>query len=410
MPAISTRETWKNSLRILTASIISQAVSVAVYPFVAHLYSPENIAVLSILLAIVGILTTFASLGFEQSIMVQKDEKRKTALYSSTLVIVIIIVVLIATVERIMGGEKIANLLNTKGLAPFTWIIAPLVLLSSIGYVSTYYFNSLNHFRLSARYTLWQGLSNNAFKLILSPVYGGLYIANLIGQTLGLLTVVRRLLNVKLSFNLPLIRANWRFPAFTLPQQLVTTITNNLPFLILATAYNSETLGYFSLCMSFGYRPICVVASSINQAFFHHCTANRYLGLNYTDIIRRFLLIGIPTIVVLFVLIFIKMDPLVAYLFGEKWIGVPAIMRVFLPLFGLTILSNSLTFIPLMLGRQALAMTLEIISSIARIATMIYSSMNFDIVLTVRNYAIVHSLFLLIQLIWYLSLLQKDKR
>ncbi len=413
--AISESQTRRNGLRIMTAGAVAQACSVAVYPLVARLYTPEDIAVLSVLLAVVGIFTTIACGRYEQAIMVETLPQRSHTLLILSLLLSLTTSAILAVADVVIGPRHVAELLRTPALEPYTWIVAPLVMLSSVGYALTFHFNRGNRFGLTQRYILTQGISNNALKIALAPLPGGLCYANVASQIAGLAAVVRRgtlwnNINRGIVMQIPrLARRHWRFPAFNLPHALVSTVASNLPVLILAYTFDSPTVGIFALCISFGYRPVNVVAQSTMQALFHSATHNRSLGIDYARHLRRFLLRSALILLPVTALLYWQMPTIIPAIFGSTWHQATAIMQALLPLFALTILSTPLSFVPLMQGKQAKAMTIEIFSALARTATLIVAAMNTDIATTTTAYSLIYSAFLAAQLAWYVWLIQRDR-
>ncbi len=410
---ISSRQTWHNSLRIMSASMIVQVVAMACTPVIARLYSPDDIGALGVILALVGIGTTVACLRYEQAIMVECDSRRSTALWHLSFILATAVSLIIGIATYIIGGEQIAVWLETPDIEPFVWLIAPLVFLSAVGYAMTFLFNSNNEFQLTARYTLTQGLSNNILKIALGSLSAaGLYVANVASHIAALAVSIRRLPR---QFSKPrelyeMACKHWRFPAFNMPHALISTAAANLPILVFAKCYSPADVGCFALCLTFGYKPVNVFALSANQAFFHSSSRNHSVGQRIAPLLFRFLIRASLIIIPLWILLHAAMPWLVDLIFGDEWLAMTDIMRALLPLFVASLLSTSLSFVPLMFHRQAAAMTIELISAVMRTAALIVGANFFDITTATWIYTLTHAAFLAAQLVWYCSLIRRAEK
>lgn len=409
---ISKRQTWLNGLNIMSASTLSQVVGVVCYPVVARLYSPDDVGALSVLLAVVGIFATIACGRYEQATMVEPSPRDARSIWHLCFALCSTLSLVLAVLYFVLGKENIAHLLATPEIATISWLIAPLVWLSSVGYALSFVFNSINRFSLTSRYTICQGVGNNLLKIAFAPIAGGLAFASVAGQCLGIASVAKHFPSFR-HFSFSRLRRvavrHWRFPVFNMPHALIGAVANNLPVLILAHTFPPAAVGVFALCISFGYKPVNVFSLSLNQAFFHSAGQNHSFEKPYARMLRVFVLKCLLIVLPLAAGLFWAMPLLVDALFGERWLDAAPILCALLPLFVMSILSTSLSFVPLMLRKQATAMFIEVASAVCRTVVIVYASLHFDIVTTTWIYALTHSFFLLVQLVWYLKLIWKEE-
>lgn len=412
------QQTWGNGLRIMTANLVVQVVAVALYPLVTRLYSPETIGALSIFLAIVGIFTTIASGRYEQAIIAERNNSHASGLILLCSLLILTTGIILAATERLLGGEVIAQILKTPILTDYLWLVAPLVVLSALGYMLSFVFNRQDKFNITACYTAVQGIIGNVLRIVFGAIgmlSSGLYWANIVGHIAGLTSVIWHVPSIlrqmtkqttesKIATIIHAMQRHWRYPAFNLPHALISTISNNLPIMILALAYPTESVGFFAVCITFGYKPVNVFALSMNQALYQTASLTTNSGKSnfrhFTSFTLRTALVAIPIVIALYFF----MPYLIPALFGNEWIGSTDIMKALLPLLLLTTLSTPLNFVPLLHNKQATALAIETTSSVCRIVVLIIGSQTTDITTTTTCFALTHSLFLSIQLIWYLSL------
>lgn len=411
---VTRRETTRNTLRLMAAGIASQAAAILLTPAVARTYAPEDVGALGIVLSLVGIVVTLSTARYEQAIIIERSIVRARALFKLCLVLCIATSIVVAIAERIIGGRTIARWLNTPAMADYTWFIAPLVLLSGIGYTATYAFNRQGQFNYSARYIATQGVVGNALKVAFGFLPGGLYYANVGGHIIGLLTVVRRLplRHIRWSTLREQIRIvaaeHWRFPTFNLPHALISTIAGNMPLMILAFAYGGSEVGCFAMCMTIGYKPVGVFAQSVGMSLFHAASRNREAHVDYARPLRRFAMRTMAVVAAVSVALYVCMPQLTLLFFGDGWDDTCAIMRCLLPLFAMSAVSIPLNFVPSMLNQQGRAMLIETCSAVVRTAAIAYGSAAGDIAFATLLLALTHSAFFAGQVIWYFSLMRRD--
>lgn len=416
---ISQQQTVGNGLKIMSANFVVQATSILLAPVVARLYSPEEIGTLSILLAIVGIFTTIASGRYEQAIMVEHSAPRIMAIFMLCLALCAGTSMLMEASLLLMGTERAASLINTPLVAQYLHFAPPLVFISSVGYILTFVFYRTDNFGLSARYIATQGIGNNIGKIALGSAVGtsaSLIWANVASHIAGLISVARHLpypwTDLRRSIRLmpAVAQRHKKFPLFNLPHSLTNAVASNLPIMLLALTYTTEQVGLFAICATFAHKPINIIAAALNQTLFHTSSRNRKAGIRYGTMLARFTAITAAIAIPVAVGIYVATPRFTNILFGEEWTDAGSILCALLPLLVLTLISTPLSFVPLMLHKQGLAMALEIASSVARIGALIWAAQSATIVQAVSCFALVHSAFMLMQTAWYFYLVRYDAK
>jgi O-antigen/teichoic acid export membrane protein len=407
----------KNGFTLLSASSLSQLIALAVYPIVTRQYSPSDLGALSLFLSVLGISAILATGKYESAILLEKEDRNAASVFDLTVVINATLCLFIFA-ALLLFKTTIIRVFRIESIASFIWLIPIMVFLAGFGTACTYWFNRNNKFSLSARYYLAQSTSNSAIKVAFGAfgaTQWGLIVANFLAQ---LVAVGSILLNQKSFSSLfkfdkkrmkeVAIRQS-NFPIYTLPHAFINTFANNLPILILSAWFNMAEVGLFSLGITLGLRPITVFTESINQVFFQKVTSNLAKGVSsYSMLIlfcKKVLWYGLPV----FLPIFFFIKEMTVWVFGEAWAGSGVYSQMMMPMFFITIMTSSLSFIPTVVGKQSHAMVFEILYDGMRILSLFVGIWLQNIHTTVLLYSVVSSVFLLIYLAWVLWLAKKNK-
>ncbi len=406
----------KNGFTLLSASTISQAIALIIYPIITRQYTPEDLGVLSLFLSIVGIGTILASGKYELAIMTERKKDDAAAAFDITFFINLSLGVLVLILIRLFKPWLIESF-KLQSISLFMNFIPLLIFLSSLGFVLTYWFNRNKRFALSARYNIVQSTINSGLKVGLGSLgltQWGLIAASIIGQFVGVLSVFIKKNNFEKLFRfeklrmLQVAKRQADFPKYTLPHSFVNTLAGSMPILILAAYFNMAEVGIFALAITIGLKPITIITGSINQILFQKTSQNKVEEINSFPILlafcRKTLLIAVPT----FIIAYLFLPPTVKWLFGEEWIKAGEYIQLMLPWFLAVLMASSLSYMPAVVGKQKKAMIIEIIYATCRISILFIGVWQQDIKLAILLFSIVNTLFVSGLLIWFLYLAKND--
>lgn len=409
-------ELVKNGITLLSASTISQLIALIVYPIITRQYDPADLGVLSLFLSIVGIGTILASGKYELAIMVEKKKENAAAAFDISLFLTILLSIL-TLVLVLFFKPWLVNTFNLESISLFMNFIPLLIFLSSLGFVLTYWFNRNKRFALSARYNIVQSTVNSGLKVgfgSLGFTQWGLIAASIIGQFVGVLSVFFKKKDFEKLFIFDKLlmkkvaKKHADFPKYTLPHSFVNTLAGNLPIMILAVWFDMTEVGLFALAMTIGFKPITIFTGSVNQVLFQKASDNSANNINSFHILKKFCVKTILLAIPLFVVIYFILPPTVAWLFGATWIKAGEYLQLMLPWFLVALMSSSLCFMPAVVGKQRVAMVIEIIYATCRISVLFIGVWMMDIKLAIFLFASTNFLFTGGQLLWYLQLAKKE--
>ena len=372
---------YSNSIRLLSANVFSQLLTLLIFVLLARLYSVEDLGRFSFFLQLAALLTLLANGRYELVILLGKTRREATTAFQLCCMINIAVRVLI--------------------LSPFLFFehirLLPLyIFVSALSASCSYWFNFNSRLSLIARYGIVQSLSANSLKALLGyihPCVNGLLWADIIGYLVGIGSCITQ---KRLYSGIYYI--HWReiwemayrfrhFPYFMLPLSLVNALSVSLPILVLAGYFSMEKIGFLSMALTLGVAPVKLWASSLEQVISGELTSYIKQKLSVSSLFRnllskifRWLL---PAIIFAFFLI-----PPAVKLFLMAWF-----------------LSLSFISVPNLLGKQRMALILELLFIICRTIALMVGVGFHDFYLSVALYSAIYVVTVVIQFFWYARVL-----
>lgn len=320
----------KSVVLIAGGTASAQIINILFTPIVTRLYLPEEFGVLSIFVAIVGMLSTVSSLRYEWAIPIAKDKKEAInllagcifILFITTLIIFVVLNLNIKIINNYFNSKKFNNCYNYIPLGSFA---------IGLYYILLQWSFRERNYKIIAKTKFYQAFFQNLFK-ILSGYLGigihGLLMGNIIGQSAGVTTLSKfSTLNIKDLYNnvskeniIKCIKRYKNFPIFSATSQLFNSAGGNLPIIFMSAIYGSEMVGYFGLANSIVNVPMVLIGNSIGDVFYGETASigksNPHELKKLTGkLFKKLILIGLFPLVIL-----ILFGPqLFSVIFGTNW-------------------------------------------------------------------------------------------
>ena len=304
-------------------------------------------------------------------------------------------------------------------------LIPPMVFFCGTTRVYTFVFNRYRHFQQIAASEVVTSLSGVVAKILFGLLAAAGQLFHLIGLPVGTIlgkvagNVYYRIAGAKLlrsrpassSNLLPLLKQHKAFPLYSMPRELVSSFSANLPFMWLSLHFDIALLGLFSLAVTFTMRPVNLLANVFEKVFYP--TANQKIeqGQPIGSDIRKFLLTLAALVLPVLLVAFFFAEPLFTFLFGSKWVGTGFFVRCIIPWLALLLFTNSLAFIPNVFTTQRGDFVFQVVQLGLRIVALSVGILRADFRLAILLFCAVSTLVQLCQLLWYLSQVRRyDKQ
>lgn len=119
-------------LKLVSGTVIAQILSTLASPFISRLFTPEAFGVFALFSSIVGILAAVFTLEYKLAIILPKQDSDAANLFAGSMGIAILFSVLMIPVVWLFKSAFV-EWLNAPGLAPYLWLLPPLLFFGGIG-------------------------------------------------------------------------------------------------------------------------------------------------------------------------------------------------------------------------------------------------------------------------------------
>lgn len=418
--AIFTSRFVRNSGTLLSGSVVAQGITFVAYLLLSRLYLPADFGLYNIFYSYIEVLIILSTCKYEMAIVKADSEAEAAALtrFSLRLNAAVSAVILVATV--------VLSLLRVEAvpLPPLLLLLIPLmVFFCGTTRVYTFVFDRYSHFRQIAAAEVVTSLSGTLLKVAFGLLAAvgqffhlvGLPLGTILGKVAGNVYYragVRRLPSVAPATPLrPLLRKHRNFPLYSMPRELVSSFSANLPFMWLGLYFDNALLGLFSLAYTFTMRPVNILANTFEKVFYPSAKEKIDLHQPLGRDLGRFLLTLTAVVLPVLLVAFFFAEPLFTFLFGPKWIGTGYYVRCLVPWIGVLLLTNSLAFVPNVFATQRTDFLFQLVQLLFRVAALAIGLSRGDFALAVLCFCAVSTAVQLCQLGWYLyQVRQYDKK
>ncbi len=239
-----------------------------------RIYSPEEFGELETFLKISGIAIVIAGLRYEHATVVENDieSAKNTVRLSLFLNLCTSLLVLLAV---IIARKSIGELFNLSNSNMLYFIPLVVWLTSSTETFILWYNRQKGYKRISAN-RVSASLTSTGYKLSHPSLalfsFNGLITGHILGQTIALGHMVRRLPFTLWKFNknaLKAIAKKYRmFPMFSTPAALLNILATSMPVFLISSFDGQEATGYFANALKLTYLPMSMISMSLGQVFF----------------------------------------------------------------------------------------------------------------------------------------------
>ena len=352
-------------------------------PVLGRIYSPADYVLLAIFISVSQLFVVVASLQYRHAIIAEKSDRRAlTALgLCISLNAIIASVVLLAVVSFFLIKRELFTVFQNGW-----WLLfLPLsVLVNSFMLAVSTYANRLERYKimtsiqivaalLSVVVPIWLGLlgwGGNGLMtaLMISQIAAAALYVSWLFADIG--SNKRRIASYR-ELKISALR-NRRFPFFTLPGVLLSSMSMQVPIFALTFLGAETALGAFNRARSLVSMPSTLMGEAVGQGFRARASRQyRETGTCRTLMVKSMLgmsLLGFFPFGVLFV----WGEPVIALYLGPEWKIAGTIATILAPMLYLRFISAPFGAVFQFTGRQKLAFKLNVVFSILIISSVSY--------------------------------------
>lgn len=344
----------KNSLTLSGGVAVAQVLPFVFYPLLGRLFTAGEFGLLAAVTAITSVLAVLGSCRYETGILVVRSKREAARLA----VLSVVLSVSVLAVSWLVLQFALAALLSRWFKEPELgrWLfVCPLAAFFVVIY------NVYNEWCVREGYFKALGVNKivNSGAIALGKVLmgvlrwssQGLVVGDLVGRGISALgCIVRAWLKDGVYFasvrlrSLPKTAVRHKgYPLYTMPGQLLNTLGQAAPVLMIAYFFNSEEVGYFSMAMTLFSVPINVVSSAIRDVYRRRANDEYARQGNCLKSFDRVMLLLAGAGVAALLLAVWFLPALMGLFMGAGWETAGRYAQILAPAMVVMFVSNSLT-------------------------------------------------------------------
>jgi O-antigen/teichoic acid export membrane protein len=391
---------WRNVITVMTGTMLSQGIPMAVLLVLTRIISPAEIGSFSLLLSAANISSILVAASLDKAIFSARTEQEISELLRLTIVTGCVVgLIIIATILIV---QKLGILSIHQIIARYS--------VSMVMYSLLLAFN--RHSQAVLTYRSQFKLLNKAKLLIATPTALAQLVASLLGLGVsGLIyattcsSAVSTLISWKLlsisweqfsrKISLTAVKktflVNYRFVLFSLPAELVSATSGQLPIFIIAARFGSISVAMYAMVLRILSIPVGLLGSSVLTVFQDRA------GREYRDL-GNCMNIYLKTLKMLALLSFLPFlglhffgSDIVKFLLGEQWIVAGEYAEILAPMLFVAFISSPLSYV-LFFSKRGQQLNLLCQLTLSSIVWLVFSYAG-DINSAVLYYSILGSIY-----------------
>jgi len=396
---------------------VAQLIGVLAAPLLSRLYTPEEFGVIGSVMAVVGVLSVVSSLKYEMALVVEKDNAKAQALQVLCWRILLVTTALagLGILSAPLWLSKVSDDVSLLQYLP--WAI-PIIFLTGLFNIYNFRLNRERKYK-----DLSLALLTRRVSLVVSQViFGfcgaqalGLALGNLVGCFLAVVVLLvsnRALLSFKGTKDVDLrevAREHYRFPIYSAPQNLLNSLSQNLPIYLLGYFYGMEVVGAYWFAMRLLQMPAVLVGQAVRQVFYKEAAdlVDNLPKLRRLYVKTTLALAGIVVLPVL--VIFLWGTELFTFCFGADWELAGEFSRWMFLWVGLLFVNPPSVMLFSVLSLQKYSMIFDVILLLCRLSALVVGGILLNAISTVMLYSIVGVVFNIIVILFMYRILRVQK-
>lgn len=391
-----------NVLKLVSGSVIAQALGVLLIPLITRLYSPGDYGVFQLFLSISSILAVLSCLSYHFSIMLPREDEDSANIVILCLILVCITSIISGSV-LILVSDWVGSVLNVPDLSQYLIFLPVLVFLNGLFMVMNYWLSRRKRFGGVAITQVANSVSSKATQIGVgvgsaSPL--GLVLGQIVGYGVALLFMVREIRKdyslfraVKLGSIMRLAIRYKKFPLFTSWSAVANSVSLQIAPLMLALFFSPIVVGFYAMAHMVISMPMSLIGSATGQVFFQKASEEMNQTGSVKTIVRevhqRLVSIGIFPILILVIL----GEDLFAFVLGAQWSTAGEYACILAPWIFLVFITSPLSTIFSVLEKQTVDFSFNLLILFFRVIVLYVGGVYGDPVIALVLFSITGVVF-----------------
>ena len=391
----------KNLAVLMSGTIISQALPIALSPILARIYTPEDFGFLAVFMSLTAILGTIATGEYRCAIMLPKTDYEALILVKLSIFISLIFSLILLTIVIVFESD-ISSLLGIQEIKKWLYAVPFSVFLTGVFMTLNVYNNRLKNYKIMSQSLVVKSASMVSIQLFLGFVMSstgliiGQFLSYLFGNTslAGPLKKKKKILNnISINELKSSAKKYIKFFKYSTSGTLLNSLSLNLNNILLSSFFSISTLGFYSLSNRILGIPSALFGSNISTLYFQTLSNLKYDNTEskklFLSTLKKLLLISSP----IFLFLFFTVKNLFVFFYGEDWIISGQIAQILIPLFFMRFLSSTLSPTIEVFEKQQYSVIINLILLFSLILTFVVTKIhNYEFISFFRLFSFILTL------------------
>jgi len=407
---------FKNVATLISGTTFAQAFSILIYIFLSRIYTEEDFGVFGLYMNILNITIIFSTAKYELAILLPRSDRESTNLLGLSGLISLGVSLLLLLIV-VPFNTQIGKLLGSGEISTWLYYIPLSTLLVGLFTSFRNYSNREKRYRLIAGANIGQSLGNSLMKLVLGLLIvgaAGLIFGVVFGQLIGILVFLAIHLRfnshkagwLKLSEMKRLARQYSLFPRYNMWQGLINNFSGALPVFIFSSFFSTAIAGIYTFGYMILYRPVSLVANAFYQVMYQRFVEKQHQEASILPEVKLFIRRTSQVLFLPFLLVGFFAPQVCGFIFGADWVEAGRYAQILLPWIFMVSLVMPLSFIPDLYKKQRVAMIIDGVKLVARLAGLVVGVVLNNVYIGLALYSGLSTLVIGYSLIWYIRLVK----
>lgn len=402
----------QNVFIVASGAVGAQALSLLLSPIITRLYGPEAFGVLGTFTALTRIVIPIAALTYPVAIVLPKNDSNAKKIIKLSFLITILMSVMSLFILLVFK-ESVISLFNLEDINNLIFLIPLVIFFAGLMQITVQWVIRTNQFFINAKSEFYHSVIANFSKVgmgLFFPVASVLVVIQTFAQGIRALLIIlflRKNKPYRINFSSDekelsmkeIAKKHYDFPLYRAPEELISTLSQNLPVLLLTSFFGPAAAGFYSIGRTVLSMPSRLIGKAIGDVFYPRITEAKHKGENLNKLIKKATLTLAGFGFLPFSIIIIFGPFLFSFIFGEDWVRAGEYAR-WIALFSFSTYLNqpAIKSLPV-LSKQRFHLFFTIFRSVARIGGLLIGLIIF------KNDLVAVALFGIISMITNLMLI-----
>lgn len=322
----------RNVFIVASGTAAAQAAALMLLPLITRLYGPEAYGLLGAFVAITAILTPLAALTFPTAIVLPKEDAEAVSIVRLSLKMMGLVAVLLAIV-LVFFLDEFSYAFHVESLSGYLYLLPVIVFLTGLMEVMNQWLIRTGQYKIIAKAVAYQSILSYGIMVMIGlfhPVAAVLIVVTVFRTGI---TAVQMYL--KMKFNQETVKINLKeaslssaaivkkyrdFPVYRAPEVLISSVSYNIPVLLLTTFISPAAAGFYVLGRTALDLPSQLIGKAVGDVFYPRIANASVLKESLVDLINKATLTLSAIGIIPFGLVIIAGPELFTLVFGSDWL------------------------------------------------------------------------------------------